>query len=573
MKTEQTGERFFTAGRSTAMLLLCSISLIIGLSCATPIAPTGGPPDRTGPEIVETVPESGTTNFIGDEVRITFDKFVERSSVRQNVSIEPDLAIPFEVNFRRKTVIVSFESELPDSTTIVVKLGVDVTDTERNKMSSSYSLALSTGDVLDEGLVTARILDADTGEAESGRRVYLYREPADFSERAAYVAETDTAGVAEFGYLSEGNYRPLWINDENRNRTWDRDRESAQPFSEETFELEQNGEYDLGTLYTSTPDTTAPVLEGVGLLSEIRLRLRLNEEVEWEPNSYISIVDTLDNEVTRAYPLYKDESDANVLFAQSEEALSEDENYNVRPVRFTDKAGNDLETNVDPFSGSSEADTTSLRPISHDAGSGLFPYEALEVTYSKFIDDDVISDSLLVFEGDQMFDEWPSFETDRHILRISPQDSLWESGLRYEMRVWDPWESEHLRINPEIWQRNQLGSIEFTLDNADGEIPLRLRLHDTDESVVIDTTFTGFEIEIDNLPPLEYIAKLYQDDNDNGQWDTGNVDPYEKPEPFVIQRSIPVRDGFASEVNLRFPNLGAVLRPVEPDTLNQIEID
>ncbi len=535
-------------------LFLILITIFLAVACATPIAPTGGPPDRQGPVVIETTPASGTVNFSGDEVRFTFDKFVDRNSVRQNVSIEPDLAIQFEVNFRRKTAIISFDRDLPDNTTIVVKLGVDVTDTQRNKMTSSYDLALSTGDVLDEGSVSARVLDAETGRGESGRRVFLYREPVDFTARANYVAQTDTSGAAEFGYLSEGEYMAVWVNDVNRNRIWEREREAAQPFAFEKFTLEQNGELDLGTLYVSMPDTVSPVMEGIGLLSERRLRIRNSEEVEWRSNAFITIEDTLGNGVTTAYPLYKQESDPSVFFAETEEPLQESQFYTVIPNNFSDLAGNPLEVDLDPFEGSSEPDTSALRPISHNSQNGLFPYEPLEITYSKFINDDTISDSLLVFEGDQMFEDWPNFEIERHILRISPRDSVWESGLRYEMRVWDPWESEYLRINPEIWQRNQLGSIEFTIENAQDDYPLRLKVHDLDKSIVVDTTFTGSMIEIESLPPLEYRAILYQDVNENGRWDTGSVDPYRKPEPYTVQRSIPVREGFTSEIVLTFPN-------------------
>ncbi|MDZ7757407.1 Ig-like domain-containing protein [Rhodohalobacter sp.] len=551
------------------------VSLIIAVNCATPVAPSGGPPDRQGPEVIETTPEVGTTNFSGDEVRFTFDQFVDRNSVRQNVSIEPDLAIPFEVNFSRKTAIISFEEDLPENTTLVVKLGLDVTDTQRNKMSSSFDLALSTGDVLDEGSVTAKVLDAETGAGESGRRVFLYREPVDFSSRANYVAESDTSGVVNFGYLSEGEYRAIWVNDVNRNRIWEQQREDAQPFSFERFELQQNGEFDLGTLFVSMPDTVAPVLEGVGLLSERRLRIRNSEEVEWSSNAFITIEDTLGSSVTTAYPLYKQESDATVFFAESEQPMEEGQFFTVLPNEFSDLAGNSLEVNIDPFVGSSEPDTSALRPISHNSENGLFPDEPLEITYSKFIDDDTISDSLLVFEGDQMFEDWPNFEIERHILRVSPKDSVWESGLRYEIRVWDPWESEYLRINPEIWQRNQLGSIEFTIENARDELPLRLRVQDVDRSIVVDTTFTGSMIEIENLPPLEYRAVIYQDENENNKWDFGSVEPYQKPEPYVVQRSIPVREGFTSETEITFPNrdAGSIELPQIPEieTENSIE--
>ncbi|PKD44573.1 hypothetical protein CWD77_03665 [Rhodohalobacter barkolensis] len=554
MNTDRQAGKMSGTKRGILSILFVFISVIIGLSCATPVAPTGGPPDREGPEVIETIPENGTTNFSDDEVRFTFDQFVDRSSVRQNVSIEPDLAIPFEINFRRKTVIVSFERELPENTTIIIKLGVDITDTQRNKMTGSFDLALSTGDILDEGSVTARILDAETGSAESGQRVFLYREPVDFSGRANYVAQTDTAGTANFGYLSEGEYRAIWVDDVNRNRTWESGRELAQPFTEERFELERNGEFDLGTLFVSIPDTVAPILEGVGLLSERRLRIRNSEEVDWSPNATLSIQDTLGKEQTTAFPLYKQESDPTVFFAESDDPLQEGEFYTVEPNQFTDVSGNSLQVDIDPFVGSSEPDTTGLRPISHNSQNGLFPDESLEITYSKFIDDDVISDSLLVFEGDQMFDDWPTFEIDRHILRISPQDETWESGLRYEFRVWDPWESEHLRINPEIWQRNQLGSIEFIIENAEADLPLILQVHDMDRSIEVDTTFTDSTIEIDNLPPLEYRAILFQDLNENGRWDSGSVDPFQKPEPYTVQRSIPVREGFTSETQMSFPN-------------------
>jgi hypothetical protein len=522
------------------------------------MGPTGGEPDRSGPVITGTSPQNGTTNFSGDEVRFDFNKFVDRNSFRQNVSIEPDLAIELDFSFRRKTAIVKFTNDLPENTTVVIKVGVDVTDTNRNKMGESYDLAISTGDVLDSGEVTAKILDANTGRGESGRRVFLYREPADFSSRANYVAQSDTSGTISFNYLSNGEYRAIWVEDLNRNRIWDPARESAQPFSENIFRVEQDSVRDLGTLYYSIPDTTAPVIEGVGLLSERRLRLRLSETVNWSNDSYFSVTDTLGNEQTRAFPLYLSETDQNVLFAQSDNALSEDNSYTLLPFGMSDNSGNELTIQVEPFSGSSEPDTTALRTVSHNSGSGLFPDEPLEITYSKFIDDDAVVDSLLVFEGDRMFDDWPSVETDRHILRINPVNDNWESGIRYEFRVWNPWESERERINPEFWQRNQLGGIELVIENSESEeSSKRIRLRDPDNSIAIDTTFTGNgPLLLDNLPPLEYIITIYEDLNENGRWNSGTVEPYSKPEPYLVRRNIPVREGFTSEVTLEFPAAG-----------------
>lgn len=529
--------------------------LIWFYGCATPMAPSGGEPDRTGPKVLSTSPESGTVNFDGNEVEFTFDQFVDRNSFRQNVSIEPDLGIEFEIGFRRKRATVSFSSPLPDSTTIAVRVGSDVTDTNRNKMGVPVDLALATGPVLDNGKVVAKVIDAETGETDSGSRVLLYRENADIAERAIYMAETDTSGTIEFSYISEGTYRAFWLRDQNRNRIWEREREQAQPFYVNTFEVSRDDSVYIGELYMSAPDTTSPKIEGVGLFSERRLRLRSSEPLVWENDAEISVFDTLGNRMTTGYPLFELEDDPNVLFAQSNNALTENNFYTLKFSEIYDNAGNPAEASFDPFAGSAQEDTTRLKTVSHNTGSGIFPNEPVEITYTKFIDDDSVIDSLRIVEGDQVIDDWPRVEADRNILRISP-DTLWQAGLQYQFRVWNPWEQEREQIDPDIWQRNELGSIEIVTENADSSFITHVKLQSDDLSIEIDTTFTN-TIEIENLPPLTYFAILYVDENGDGKWNMGTVEPYSKPEPYFIRRNIPVREGFTAELNVEFP-LGEV---------------
>lgn len=524
--------------------------LIWFYGCATPMAPSGGEPDRIGPKVVSTTPESGTVNFEGDEVEFVFDQFVDRNSFRQNISIEPDLGIEFEVDFGRKRATVLFNSPLPDNTTVAVRVGSDVTDTNRNKMGVPVDLALSTGPVLDNGKVVAKVIDAETGETDSGSRVLLYRENADITERAIYMAESDTSGTIEFSYISKGTYRAFWLRDQNRNRIWEREREQAQPFFVNTFEIAQDDSVYIGELYVSSPDTLSPKIEGVGLLSERRLRLRASEPVVWEKNAEIVVQDTLGNKTTSGYPLYESADDPNIFFAQTVAPLNENNSYTLSFLNIFDGAGNAAEVRFDPFAGSAQEDTTRLKTVSHNTGNGIFTNEAVEITYTKFIDDDTVLDSLRIIEGDQVIDDWPRAEIDRNFLRIKP-DTLWQSGLQYQFRVWNPWELERELIEPDIWQRNELGSIEIVTENADSNYTTHVKLQSDDLSIEVDTTFTR-TIEIDNLPPLTYFAILFVDENGDGKWNMGTVEPYIKPEPYFIRRNIPVREGFTSEVGVEF---------------------
>ncbi|MGF1670860.1 MAG: Ig-like domain-containing protein [Balneolaceae bacterium] len=551
--------------KSAAGILL----ILIAISCATPISPTGGEPDRTGPKIIETKPVNGLVNFDDDEIEIQFDKFVSRPSLRQAISIEPDVNIPFDIKWSRRKAKIQFDSELPENTTIILRIGTDLADTRGNRLERPFQLALSTGPVIDEGRVRARIRSVIDGSARQGLKVFLIREPRGISDPANYIAETDTAGIAEFSFLGEGIYRPLWVDDRNNNRIWEPPRENAQPFYTEKFKLERGDEVDIGTLYITQQDTVPPSLEGVGLLTGEYLRLRFNEEVFWEDFSRIDILDSLGNVYSAAYPIYVPPEDPLVLLAQSETPLDASQEFMVELHDLTDAAGNQAEVNISPFPGSAVADTISLKLLGSRSVDGIFPDEPIVIAYNKFIDNPDVVDSLIVIEGDRPVRDWQHLEIDRHRLIIYPPD-VWQGGITYEARAWDPFDMRHQNIRPQIWQRNQLGSISVVVEEADSAAVYELRIRDKDKKISVSQRFNK-EVEIDNLPPLEYTVIVFEDINENGRWDSGTIDPYRAPEPYFVQSKIPVREGFTSEINVVFQTGIEIIDDVPDENENEPE--
>jgi len=542
--------------------------LILFGSCATPVSPTGGEPDRTGPKIIKTSPENGAVNFAENEIEIEFNKFINRSTLQRALSIEPDLNLQVDINHGRKKATIEFDSELPDNTTIIIRIGTELTDTRSNKLENPFQLALSTGPIIDRGKVTARVRLHEDGSAESGLKVFLIREPRGIYDPANYVAETDTAGLVEFSFLGEGTYRPLWVADRNNNRIWEPEREAAQPFYSEKFDLKRGDEIDIGTMYLAELDTTAPVLEGVGLLTENRLRLRFDEEVFWEEDSRIEVTDTLMNPYTTAFPIFVPPEDPLVLLAQSERGLTPEQNFLIEMVYIKDEAGNEAVADIEPFPGSAVEDTVSLKLLGSKSVDGVFPDEPVVITYNKFIDDPLVTDSLIVIEGDRPVRGWDSLNVDKHRLYIYPRD-VWQAGITYEFRVWDPFDLRHENIRPVVWQRNQLGEIGIAVSDADTNGLHEVRINDKDENVSVSRSFDR-EIEIDDLPPLEYTVKVFRDLNGNGSWDSGDLDPYRAPEPYFVQRNVPVREGFTSEINVEFKT---EIRVLENDSEDAEEND
>ncbi|MDX1587132.1 MAG: Ig-like domain-containing protein, partial [Balneolaceae bacterium] len=515
-------------------LLFCLVA--IAYSCATPTSPTGGPQDKQGPTIVATEPETGTTNFNKRKVTFHFSEFVNRSSLTGEVTVEPDIGIPYSIDWGRKSVSIVFESTLPDLTTLIVTIGTGLTDTNGNKLSAPQKLAFSTGPEIDQGELHGRILDAQTGKGNEGNKVLLYRTPVDLEQKANYIAETDTGGVFQFSYLRQGTYKAFWVNDRNRNKIWDQDRERAQPFSREFIELPKAGTDTLSTLYIANSDTSKAVLQGVGLFSNRRLRMRFSENVEIIDSTRIAISDSLGNPFTDAYPLYRLPQEPYVLFAQAGNPLLEQDSYRVNVSNIGDAAGNITDSTSFAITGSAQSDTTAQRIIRRKRTSGIYPSESIEIIYAKPISENTIRDSLKVVEGTELIENWSQTRNERNSFFIDPQGT-WKDGLDYEFRIWDPIVSDHISLNPEIWHASQLGQLAVQLSDTSKSNTYRFFMRSQERGTAIDTTFSK-QVTIRELAPLKYQVVLFEDLNGNNKWDHGTVQPYSAPEPYFIRNDI-----------------------------------
>lgn len=527
---------------------ILAIALLMS-SCATPSSPTGGPRDEEGPTIVRTEPETGTTNFEERSISLHFSEFVERSSLARAIIIEPDIGIEYELDWGRKSVEVEFQQDIPDSTTLILTVETDLRDTNGNEMASPQKIAVSTGSEIDEGKLFGRIIDATTGDGNEEQRILLYRDPVDLTEAANYIASTDTSGSFQFEYLSEGRYKAFWVDDRNRNKIWESQQERAQPFDQEFIELAKAGEDTLGTIFITAVDTVPPVLQGVGLFSSQRLRMRFSEDIQLTDSARIAITDTLGNRLMEADPLYIPPGEPFVLFTQSEAGLAEEESYSLDIQGITDAYGNGLTDITQTFTGSAEEDTTQQRIITRNNLTGYYPSEAVEVTYAKMIEEPSIRDSLKVVAGTELIESWPEVAIQKNIFKIAP-DSIWKEGVDYELRIWDPIIEDHRQLRPNIWNESQLGEINVIAeDSTQKDIYLQIR---NDESGIRrDTVFSG-EVLIESLPALNYEVIAFRDRNGNGEWDFGQVSPYMEPEPYFVQPNVPVKEGMTGDLTISF---------------------
>ena len=534
---------------------ICLVLLLFSLhSCATPLAPTGGPTDKEGPSIIRTVPQNLQTGVSSQRVEIEFSEYVNRNSLSSNLQIEPDIGIDYQLSWKKKTLFIDFDSPLPDSTTLLITLGNKVSDTRNNAMGASEVIAFSTGDQIDTGGLIGKVLNAETGKGLEGKEVFLFPNTYDVKQKALYRTETDTGGTFRFNYVRETEYSIVHFEDRNRNKIWDSSLESAHAFNIRSLNV-QNGVIDtLASIYVMEADTVRPEVLGVGLLSSSRLRIRFSEAIMNEFTGQITLEAGFDGTEFSATPLYIAQADPSIVFAQSSRSLQQDSTYVLRVKGFVDSFGNVMEPFTQDLLGSGAVDTTIQRFIGVRPEGILGMRDSVELQYAAPIRNPAIIDSLRIIEGVVERESWSKGVVIMNRLVLYP-DTEWLDGVDYQFLAWNPRTQRRVLVPFSVSGPSNWGAIELVQmigpnDTLSTE-PVTYELRSQEGRLLKQGQFLE-TFQLDSLSASTYSLRLYLDSNANQRWDEGSWVPYNKPESLIIRKSIIIQPGFSSTIRFSF---------------------
>jgi len=507
-------------------------SLLV-LSCATPIPPTGGVSERTAPKIVSSVPASGTTNFTSRTIRVEFDRYMSRNSIQRSIQIEPDLGIPYTIDWNRKSMLIRFQRSFPDSVTAILSLGTDISDVNGNRLASPYKIAFSTGSSIDSASVDFSVFSFDVARGVSGQKVGLFRE-GDKNGAAIYIAESDTSGSVKFNYVRNGTYYASIFEDKNRNRVIDENEYSLQ-FGRK-IEVEGDSSTFAGHFVFSRQDTIAPRLLGVGLLSSDRLRLRFSESIRLTKESSISIVDKNSTSNSGIW-MYSDPADASIGIGRSSVKLDSRQEYHVEVDSVSDLLGNYFSGKSSPFSGSTRSDSTTQRIIRIPDPVIVLPTDTFLVVYSDIISSGAIIDSLIIIDGEDQIRNWSGKTVKDNKLYVYKTEG-WRPGQSYQIRYWSPIDQRYRTQSFRVQRMEELASIELQIPENWLNKQIVVEVLDINGMVsasVIETPKNG-KINISPLAPGTYRMRAWLDINANGRWDQWSSSQDDrKKEPVYIQ--------------------------------------
>lgn len=264
-------------------------------SCARVVAPAGGPEDLVPPAVVAGVPmDSATEVGRAASVRLEFSEWIDPSSAREVLSVQPPPSRTPTVEASGRTLELTWREPLDSGTTVVVRFAPGLKDWHGAGTRASIERIFSTGASLDAESLSVRVWSGGDSAAPrpAAARVGLY--PVDPARRAglhrllrrrdsvAWLGEApdpsrekpwfwvwaDSTGRATFDRLPAGRWRLLAWDDRDKDGFLRSGEEAvAGPFE---FDLPGAGEVPRNLLLEGLAPTDSVVADSVHRADSLR---------------------------------------------------------------------------------------------------------------------------------------------------------------------------------------------------------------------------------------------------------------------------------------------------------------
>ena len=212
-------------------------SLILLYACANIATPTGGLYDVDPPEVVNASPAFNTLNNSKKKIEILFNENVKIEKPMDKVIIAPPQKKFPVIKAQGRKVIVELEDELLPNTTYTIDFTDAIVDNNEGNALENFSYSFSTGDHIDTLAVSGTVLKAENLEPAQGIYVGVHSNLNDTAftklpfER---ISRTDSRGKFTIKGIAEGEYKVYALNDLNRSYSYDNPQEEI-AFLDSTF--------------------------------------------------------------------------------------------------------------------------------------------------------------------------------------------------------------------------------------------------------------------------------------------------------------------------------------------------
>lgn len=551
------------------------VIVFIGFSCARIVAPTGGSKDETPPKPLKTSPENNSVNFKEKKIIIGFDEFIVLKNPNQEMMISPPQKNKPIIKLKGKDLIIELIDTLIPNTTYNINFYNAITDLHEGNILKNYQYIFSTGSQIDSLYIAGKVIDARTLKPEQGMMVMAWKNSYDsvpYKKLPDFYSRTDKDGNFSVNNLSPGSYLVLAIKDGNTNLLFDLPQEKI-AFSDslitpgfiesvkfDTLHLKKTGQ-GIDTIFYDSVKTTKSFKSSAqielkafiedyeknylksyarptpGVLKFIfnkpgiqNLAISLKPECNAFVKSCNRQSDSVQVWITDSAYVHTDTICAMLTYNwinKDSVIKTQVDTVFIKFQQIKDKPNipdsvNKISLNIQnqkTISFAHQMVITSSLPVTH-TNNNL-------VTVESFSEDSVFKKQSFTLVIDTLSK-----------LKVHVNTHL-EPGSNYRVSVYPgalsaiyPIENDTLIVKFKTNSVEEFSRIKFKLSQPVKNTWLELT-DDKDKILFTDGPFNGNEIDVSNIKPGKYFARIFIDSNNDGIWNTGNYIRHIQPEQVI----------------------------------------
>ncbi|GFZ39872.1 hypothetical protein BANORC5_19070 [Bacteroides nordii] len=560
--------------------VLAVVTVIAALySCASIGRPDGGPLDETPPRFIGSTPAAGALNNTKTKVSLSFDEFIKLEKANEKVVISPPQVQQPEIKASGKKISVNLLDSLKPNTTYTIDFSDAIVDNNEGNPLGNFAFTFSTGSVIDTMEVSGTLLEASNLEPVKGMLVGMHSNLSDTAFTKLpfdRVARTDSRGHFTIRGVAPGKYRifglmdadqnfafsqksealafndsliiPRWEERIRQDTTWvdsltidtvvERkytyylpDNVILRSFKEDLFSqyLVKNERLtpEKFTLYFAAKADTLPVLKGLNFDEKDAFIIEKNLTNDtihyWVKDSLLYKQDTLSLSLNYLYT-----DTLNQLVPRTDTL-----NLVAKNVK---KAVDESKKKKKKKGEEEEPEPTKFLHVSTYIPSAMDVYDYISLSFDEPIASFDSAAIHLKQKVDTLWEDIPfTFEQDSLKLRKYNLYYEWEPGKEYEFSV-DSTAfhgiyglfTDKIKQNIKVRSLEEYGAIYFNVSGCDSIAFVELL--DTQDKVVRKVPVVNGQADFYFLNPGKYCARLINDTNGNGVWDSGEYETKRQPE-------------------------------------------
>lgn len=488
------------------LLILIYIALLS--SCAQIGTITGGDKDITAPipDLENSSPPNKTLDFQGNSIEILFNEFIKLNNPAQTIKMVPPHAT-IEAEVKGKALILKWKDSLRDNTTYAIYLNQAVKDvTEGN--DSLIQFVFSTGSQLDSLSYSCRVIDAENYNAVENCLVALFNPS---SGELMNLIKSEKSGLAELKYVQPGEYVIRAFIDENQNLKIDKSERVA--FKEDETITINSSVFDSIPFRLFTPNPK-PAIRTAKYIAPGSFIIGTNIPPVNPEFSYNG--ELLDSSKIRVYA-----RDSFQIFLSKEKISSG--TIKINAENFTDSVKMLVLENQKqkPIDLKSMSRNNQLFPdgiIYLEANDLISSIDTTQVQIINLSDSSSNEIQFLNFEKNRIYFQIKDRSVEKVKLTIPKGIILFQNGTNEFFEV-------EFTLNPE----KKFGNLIVVAPHYDSTGIIRL----LSAGKILEErklTVKSDKVEFKYLNPGEYTIEVLLDENDNGFWDTGDLENRVHPE-------------------------------------------